>query len=63
MESVVQLTFGAVVATILLAMVVTATIGSWPGHSGGGFYPLYIPEHYGVRNSQHLWDPYTYYNN
>jgi len=29
------------------------------GHTNGKFVPIYIPEHYGPRNSQHLSDPYT----
>ena len=29
-----------------------------PGHSQGKWWPLYVPEHYGVRSSQHLLDPY-----
>ena len=33
-------------------------VGILPGHSDPGFWPLYVPEHYGTRNSQHLFDPY-----
>ena len=29
-----------------------------PGHKDSGILPVYIPEHYGKRNSQHLFDPY-----
>ena len=29
-----------------------------PGHKDSGIFPVYIPEHYGKRNSQHLFDPY-----
>ena len=31
---------------------------TFPGNPNGKLWPLYIPEHYGVRNSQHLFDPY-----
>ena len=30
----------------------------FPGNPHGKLWPIYIPEHYGVRNSQHLFDPY-----
>ena len=31
-----------------------------PGNPNGKLWPIYIPEHYGERNSQHLLDPYRY---
>ena len=30
----------------------------FPGHPNGKWWPLYIPEHYGARCSQYLFDPY-----
>ena len=30
----------------------------FPGNPNGKLWPLYIPEHYGERNSQYLFDPY-----
>ncbi len=33
-------------------------VGVFPGHSDGGLWPIYVPEHYGLRNSQNLLDPY-----
>ena len=30
----------------------------FPGHTDGSFLPIFIPEHYGKRNSQHPFDPY-----
>ena len=32
----------------------------FPGHKDGSLYPIYIPEHYGKRNSQHPFDPYSF---
>ena len=31
---------------------------SFPGHSENRGFPLFVPEHYGDRCSQHLFDPY-----
>ena len=31
-----------------------------PGHEENGYSPVYIPEHYSERTSQHLLDPYSY---
>ncbi len=35
-----------------------AYIGIMPGHKDGGIVPVYVPEHYGPRNSRNLFDPY-----
>ena len=32
----------------------------FPGHKDGSLFPMYIPEHYGKRNSQHPFDPYRF---
>ena len=32
----------------------------FPGNPNGKLWPIYIPEHYGERTSQHLLDPYRY---
>jgi hypothetical protein len=47
----------ALLATVLVVFAVTV-VGKFPGHSEGKWWPLYIPEYYGGRNSQHLLDPY-----
>ena len=44
----------AALAISLLALY----LGMLPGHRDFGWWPLYVPEHYGPRNSQHLLDPY-----
>ena len=47
----------ALVMTIFVVFISQALI-QFPGHIDGSLYPIYIPEHYGKRNSQHLFDPY-----
>jgi hypothetical protein len=47
----------ALQATVLVVFAVSV-VGIFPGHSEGKWWPLYIPEYYGGRNSQHLLDPY-----
>lgn len=32
----------------------------FPGHADSRFWPLYVEEHFGPRNSQHLLDPYSF---
>ena len=32
---------------------------SFPGHTENKFWPIVIPEHYGERCSQHMFDPYS----
>ena len=39
---------------------VTSLFFSFPGHSDNQLSPIYIPEHYGERSSQHLFDPYSF---
>ena len=43
--------------TLFVAFISHALI-QFPGHKDGSLFPLFIPEHYGKRNSQHLFDPY-----
>ena len=47
-------------ALSMTAFVLFISLGliQFPGHKDGSFYPIYIPEHYGKRNSQHPFDPY-----
>ena len=46
------------IATFLLLLIVKLVSGKLPGHPNGHLWPIYIPEHYGGRNSQHFLDPY-----
>ena len=47
----------ALAATLAITALALA-LGVFPGHSDAGLWPIYVPEHYGTRNSQHLLDPY-----
>ncbi len=47
----------AIVVTAFVSVIVLAS-GKLPGHANGSFWPVFIPEHYGRRNSQHPFDPY-----
>ena len=60
-----EIIFLDVVVHIIHALAMTAFVIfisqgliQFPGHKDGSLYPMYIPEHYGKRNSQHLFDPY-----
>ena len=46
------------IATFLVLLIVKLISGKLPGHPDGYLWPIYIPEHYGGRNSQHFLDPY-----
>ena len=48
-------------ATFFVVMVAMSLV-RFPGHPRGKYWPIYIPEQYGERNSQHLLDPYRYTN-
>ena len=47
-------------ALAMTAFILFISLGliQFPGHKDGSLYPIYIPEHYGKRNSQHPFDPY-----
>ena len=47
-----------VVITSIWLLLCLAFMSDFPGHPMGKLWPLYVPEHYGHRNSQHLLDPY-----
>ena len=41
-----------------IVVIIGMAISKFPGHSRGSYWPIYIPEHYGKKNSQNLLDPY-----
>ena len=59
-EGIIVYVLQALGSVAIVVLIVLATLGwsSIPGHKDGGFYPFYIPEHYGRRNSQYPLDPY-----
>ena len=45
---------------VILISVAAKSLNLFPGHEDSKFWPVFIPEHYGRRNSQHLLDPYSF---
>ena len=43
---------------VLIVVMISIGFTRFPGHMSGSLFPIYIQEHYGKRNSQHLLDPY-----
>ena len=48
----------AILLTIIWVILNYAFLHQFPGHLEGKLFPIFIPEHYGERCSQHLFDPY-----
>ena len=50
--------FGLFSAILMLGTV--SSLAPLPGNSGGGFWPIYVKEHYSLKTSQNLLDPYSF---
>ena len=50
--------FGLFNAVLMLGS--SSSLAPLPGHNNGGFWPIYVKEHYAPQTSQNLLDPYSF---
>ena len=48
------------IVNTLLMFATLWTVLKLPGHDEGGLWPIFVPEHYSEKTSQHLLDPYSF---